>query len=522
MMMNRRLFLRSAAIAGVAGGILSGRGLLASDKPSAPKKPNIVIIYADDLGYGDPGCYGSKFIPTPNIDKLAKGGLKFTNGYCAAPTCTPSRYSLLTGESPFRNRRAHILRGDASMIISTKQPTVATVLRSAGYTTGVVGKWHLGLGDGKAPINWNKPITQTPNHIGFDESYIMAATNDRVPCVYVKDQSVVGLDPKDPILVSYRKNFPGEPTGKNNPELLTKMKHSHGHNCSIVNGIGRIGYMKGGTKARWIDEDMADIFTAQAVDFVTRKSKEDKPFFLFFALHQPHVPRVPNKRFVGSTTLGPRGDVIVEMDWCAGEMIKALEKLGIAEDTLILFSSDNGPVLDDGYKDDARQKNGKHTASGILRGGKYSPFEGGTRVPFITYWPGKIKPGVSDAVVSQTDYLASLAALTGAKVPAGKAIDSLNILPALLGESKEGIEAFYQAGTVRCGEWKLIAGGARRGGTKAPQLYNLKTDPREKTNVAAKNPKIVTKLTAMLKATKAKGQAAVKAKAKPKPRKAAK
>ncbi|MBT3278777.1 MAG: arylsulfatase [Phycisphaerales bacterium] len=509
------MFLRSAAVAGVAAGAISGRNLLKADTKSTIKKPNIVIVYADDLGYGDPSCYGSKFINTPNIDKLAKGGQKFTNGYCAAPTCTPSRYSLLTGESPFRNSRAHILRGDAAMIISTKQATVATVLRSAGYTTGVVGKWHLGLGDGKAPIDWNKKITQTPNDIGFDESYIMAATNDRVPCVYVKDKGVVGLDPKDPILVSYKKNFPGEPTGKDNPELLTKMKHSHGHNCSIVNGIGRIGFMKGGKKALWVDEDMADLFTAKAVDFVTRKSKEDKPFFLFFALHQPHVPRVPNKRFVGTTKLGPRGDVIVEMDWCVGEITKALETLGIAEDTLILFSSDNGPVLDDGYKDDARQKNGKHTASGILKGGKYSHFEGGTCVPFITYWPGTIKPGVSDAVVSQTDYLASLAAMTGATVPAGQAIDSVNIMPALLGESKEGIEAFYQKGTVRCGEWKFIAGSTKRDGTvKHSQLYNLKADPSEKKNVAKANPKVVTKLQAMLKATKAKGQAAVKAKAK--------
>ncbi|MBT3278776.1 MAG: arylsulfatase [Phycisphaerales bacterium] len=493
--MNRRAFLRATTIAGIAGGVTAGRGLLATNaaKPRAPRKPNIVILYADDLGYGDPGCYGSKAIPTPNIDAIAKRGLRFTNGYCSAPTCTPSRYSLLTGEAPFRNSRAKILPGDAAMIIKTDQPTLPKMLQKAGYLTGIVGKWHLGLGTTKGGVDWNKKITPGTNEVGFDESYIMAATNDRVPCVYVKNGTVVGLDPNDPILVNYGTNFPGEPTGRKNPELL-KMKHSKGHDCSIVNGIGRIGYMKGGKKALWTDEDMADVFTAKAVDFLNRNAKKDKPFFLYFALHQPHVPRVPNKRFVGTTKLGPRGDVIVEMDWCVGEVLKTLKTLGIEEDTLVIFSSDNGPVLDNGYHDQSPELNGDHKAGGIYRGRKASPFEAGTRVPFITSWPGTIKPGVSDAMVSQTDFFASFASLVGETMPEGKAIDSVDIMPALLGESDTGIDVFYQKYTLRQGHWKVILPKSGRHGTKTLHLFNLLEDPGETTNVAKKNPAVVKRL----------------------------
>ncbi|NOR75225.1 MAG: sulfatase-like hydrolase/transferase, partial [Draconibacterium sp.] len=260
------------------------------------EKPNIVIIYTDDLGYGDVSAYGATEIQTPNIDKLAKGGVMFTDGHASSATCTPSRYALLTGVYPWRNKDARILPGTAPLIISTDQMTIPKMLHEKGYHTGIVGKWHLGLGAGN--VNWNETVTPGPNQVGFDYSYIMAATQDRVPTVYIENGDVVGLDPNDPIEVSYNKNFEGEPTGKNNPELTT-MKWHHGHNNSIVNSIPRIGFMKGGKAAKWSDVDMADHFLSKAKQYVQEHKTE--PFFLYYALQQPHVPRTPHPRFVGKS-----------------------------------------------------------------------------------------------------------------------------------------------------------------------------------------------------------------------------
>ncbi len=460
----------------------------------APQQPNIVIIYLDDLGYGDLGVYGSKAIPTPNIDALAKGGVRFTNGYASSATCSPSRYALLTGSYPWRNKNAKILPGTAPLLIDTAQKTVPKMLKGQGYETAIVGKWHLGLGNGA--VDWNKKISPGPNEVGFDYSYIMAATQDRVPTVYIEDGMVVSLDPNDPIGVNYKENFDGEPTGKENPELLT-MKWHHGHNNSIVNGIPRIGYMKGGESAKWSDVDMADHFLATAQAYV--KSKRDKPFFLYYAMQQPHVPRTPHPRFVGATELGPRGDVIVEADWCVGQFVKTLEEEGLLENTLIVLSSDNGPVLNDGYYDDADTKNGEHKAAGALRGGKYSLFEAGTRVPFITYWKGRIQPQVSDAMVCQLDLMASLAALTGT-VEDGT--DSQELLDVLLGNSDQGRKDLVLEATgrtaYRSGDWVLIPaykGAAvnkfvqiELGNAPEPMLFNLKDDPSQQNNLTAAHP----------------------------------
>jgi hypothetical protein len=215
------------------------------DTPSATK-PNIIIVYMDDLGYGDVSYNGAQKLKTPNMDEMALGGMRFNNGYATSATCTPSRYGLLTGVYPWREKRAKILPGTAPLIISTDQMTIPRMLKQQGYHTAIIGKWHLGLGDGQ--VDWNKKITPGPNELGFDHSYILAATQDRVPTVYIEDGRVVNLDPNDPIEVNYQKNFEGEPTGLENPELLT-MKWHHGHNSSIVNGIPRIGFMKGGEAA---------------------------------------------------------------------------------------------------------------------------------------------------------------------------------------------------------------------------------------------------------------------------------
>jgi len=459
--------------------------------------PNIIIIYADDLGYGELGAYGATQLKTPNLDKLANGGIRFINGYASSATCTPSRYALLTGTYPWRNKKAKILPGTAPLIIDTTQVTIPKMLKAKGYHTGIVGKWHLGLGNGN--VDWNQHIGTGPNEVGFDESYIMAATQDRVPTVYIENGRVDNLDLNDPIEIDYQENFEGEVTGRKNPELL-KMKPSHGHDNSIVNGISRIGYMKGGESAKWVDEEMADQFLKKAQQYV--KTHKDQPFFLYYALQQPHVPRTPHPRFVGASGMGPRGDVIVEADWCVGEFIKTLEREGLLENTLILFSSDNGPVVDDGYHDDSVEKLGSHNPAGSLRGGKYSLFEAGTRVPFITYWKGTIKPGVSDALVSQLDFLSSLASLTGSKTR-GK--DSEDHLSTFLGTSKVGREELIIEATsrtaLRKGNWAMIPPYKGRrvntwvnielGNDTIYQLYNLKEDLEQQHNLAQSYPNVL-------------------------------
>ena len=471
-------------------------------KEEEKQLPNIVVIYMDDLGYGDMGAYGATAIPTPNMDKLASEGLRFTAGHASSATCSPSRFALLTGVYPWRNKRARILTGTAPLIIDTEGLTLPKMLKAKGYHTGIVGKWHLGLGDGS--VDWNARIGPGPNEVGFDDAYIMAATQDRVPTVYIENGHVVGLDPEDPIQISYKQNFEGEPTGLKNPELL-KLKWHHGHNSSIVNGIPRIGFMKGGESAKWVDENMADTFLVRAQQYILEH--KDEPFFLYYALQQPHVPRTPHGRFIGTTDLGARGDVIVEADWCVGEFIKTLEEEGLMENTLIIFSSDNGPVLNDGYYNESDTRNGDHKQAGALRGGKYSLFEAGTRVPFITYWKGKIQPGVSDALISQLDILSSLAELVGSEE---RGQDSEAMLDVLMGQSQEGRTELILEATSRTalksGNWVMIPpykGPAMSkqvqieiGNSTEYQLYNLADDIGEQNNLAESNPE---KLDAMLK-----------------------
>ncbi len=462
---------------------------------ASPNKPNIVIIYTDDLGIGDVSAYKMGKLSTPNMDSIADQGIKFTNGYATAATCTPSRFSILTGQYPWR-KGAAILPGDAPLLIDPAKNTLPKMLKKAGYTTAVIGKWHLGLGSGQ--IDWNEHISLGPNEVGFDYSYIMAATNDRVPNVYVKNGDVVGLEKNDPLKVSYKKNFSGEPTGLDNPELLTSMTFSNGHFHSINNGISRIGYQKGGKKAQWIDEDMSDLFLAEAQSFV--KKHQAEPFFLFYTLHQPHVPRVPNSRFVGKSGQGARGDAILEADWAIGEFLTTLDELGLSENTLLIFSSDNGPVLDDGYNDESVAKLGDHTPSGNLRGGKYSLFDAGAHIPFMVRWPKEIVPGVSNALISQHDLLASIARLTGQKIASS---DSEDLLATLIGKSNKGrkslvIQALGGRTAYKEGEWifipaywgdeKLAKENIETGACSCYQLYNLTDDPGQKINLASKYP----------------------------------
>ena len=506
--MNRREFLQGAAAA--AG--LPLAHAQAQQRSAAERQPNIVLIYADDIGYGDIGCYGATKVRTPNLDKLAGGGLKLTDAHATSATCTPSRYSLMTGEYAWRRNDTGVLPGDAPLLIRPGRTTLPSMLQQAGYRTGAVGKWHLGLGAGN--IDWNGEVKPGPKEIGFDDSFIIPATGDRVPCVFIENGRVANLDPKDPIRVSYRQPFPGEPAGRDHPELL-KMHPSHGHDQAIVNGISRIGYMTGGKSALWVDEDIADTLTAKAVGFIERQ--KEGPFFLYFATHDIHVPRVPNPRFVGKTSMGPRGDAIAELDWTVGEVLAALERNGLTRNTLVMFSSDNGPVVDDGYRDQAAEKLGSHKPAGIYRGGKYSNFDAGTRVPWIVRWPGRVKPdAASAATISQVDLLSSLAALTGRKLNPDDAPDSFNELPALLGESKTGRPYVIEhAGSLSMiqDHWKFITPNGKPafqeatktelGNAPEPQLYNLTADPSERNNLAASEPERVEKLRALLEKVKA-------------------
>lgn len=472
-------------------------------------KPNVIYIYADDLGYGDLSCYGATKIQTPNLDQLAASGIRFTNGHATSATCTPSRYALMTGRYPWRKKGTGILPGDAALIIPTDKTTLPNLFKKAGYKTAIVGKWHLGLGE-QVEKNWNGDIKPGPNEVGFDYSFIFSATADRVPTVFLENHKVVALDANDPIAVDYNKKVGTDPTGKEHPELL-KLQSSpnQGHNQTIVNGIGRIGYMSGGKMARWVDEELSTTFLAKAQQFIGANQKN--PFFLYFALTEPHVPRMPATMFRGKSGLGLRGDAILQLDWTVGEITKQLRSLNVDKNTVIIFTSDNGPVLDDGYQDEAVTRLNGHTPAGQFRGGKYSALEGGTRVPFILSWPGMVKPQVSEAMVSQMDLLASFSKLIKQPIPHGDAPDSENLLDAFLGKSQKGRSIFVEhAGTLAVIKdgWKYISpskGAAydelvtiETGNSPEPQLYNLNEDKSEKHNLAAQHPDLVNELKDLL------------------------
>ena len=471
-----------------------------SKKEGKEIPPNIIVIYADDLGYGDIGVNGAKGVQTPNIDRLVKGGINFTDAHCSASTCTPSRYSLLTGSYAFR-RNAAILPGDAPLLINPEKGTLPSMLQRAGYKTAVVGKWHLGLGLGK--VDWNKEIKPGAKEVGFDYSFIIPATPDRVPCVFVENNRVAGLEENDPIEVSYEHDFGEYPTGIEHSDLL-KMKADVQHSCTIINGVSRIGYMKGGKNALWKDEDFAHVMMNKASEFI--RTNKENPFFLYFALPNIHVPRMPGADFEGKSTMGRRGDDIAEFDWCTGQLVKELEEFGLDKNTLVILSSDNGPILDDGYDDGAFELLGEHQPAGKFRGAKYSVFEAGTRMPTIVYWPGMVTPGISSAMLSQADLYASLAKLVGQPIPEGDAPDSEELLDAWLGKSEKGREIMLEEAFtfgLRMGDWKYIS--PQQGTTPdwlknkdvetglfdEEKLYNLKNDISEKNDVAEQYPEIV-------------------------------
>ncbi len=508
-------------------------------EPEKPRsKPNIIIILGDDLGSGDLSCAGATKIKTPNIDRLAADGVRFTQGYAPSATCTPSRFSLLTGEYAWRQsaKKNTILDGDAPLCIEPGRLTLPAMLRQAGYQTGIVGKWHLGLGDGKTRVNFNGDVNPGPLEIGFDYCHIIPATVDRVPSVWIENHKVVGLDPADPIEVSYVKNIGDAPTGLERPDLLTRFGADEQHSCMIINGISRIGYMKGGHSARFKDEELPKTVVAKSVEFI-EKHKE-APFFLEVGLFEPHVPRVAEAPFVGMSHTGVRGDVIQQVDWQVGEIMNTLDRLHLADNTIFIFSSDNGAILFDGYYDRSEEDLNGHQPNGGLRGWKYLTYEGGCRVPLIARWPEQIKPRVSQQLFSLVDVYATLAKIVGQEIPAGTAPDSLDMSNVLLGKTSKNLRdstVLHGIGglAIRQGDWKYIPatekmkpGGMGSGANAAdprfaaanipePLLFNLATDPNETKNVITSHPKKAAELEKELKAIVAQGEGTKKTKTKP-------
>lgn len=473
------------------------------------EKTNIVIIFADDLGYGDLGCYGATKLKTPNIDRLAGEGRIFSDAHAASAVCTPSRYALLTGQYPFRaNEGKGIwgpLRRDHKLIIDTNQLTLGKVMKKQGYATACIGKWHLGFGD-KTPTNWNAKLNPGPLQLGFDYYFGVPLVNSGPPFVYVENEQVVGLDPDDPII------FGGKPVSAT-PIYPDKSPNP----------------FSGGTKAHAIykDEETGTLLAGKAAKWI--KDQKDKPFFLYLATTNIHHPFSAHPRFQGTSESGRYGDFVHELDWMVGEVMNALEEADIADNTLIIFTSDNGGMLNQGGQE-AWQMG--HKMNGELLGFKFDVWEGGQRVPFIARWPGKIQPNSkSNQIISTIDLLATMASINDYQLSDTKGIDSFDMLPALIGAPKKQIReplvlAPFKSKNLalRMGKWMYIGaqgGGGWNGGKPgthifggpaalqftneinsdiangtfkpdAPQeqLYNLEIDLSQKVNLATQNPQI--------------------------------
>lgn len=487
--------MKSRILSASALAALLMHAAIAADE--SPALPNVVVILSDDVGWGDPGCYGATRVKTPHIDALAAGGLRFTDGHSTASVCTPTRYSVLTGQYSWRVRATGldqgVANGDSPLLISTTATTLPGILKSAGYRTAVIGKWHLGFGN-SAP-DYNTELSPGPLDIGFDEYFGFPATNDRMPTVFIRNRNVVNLDPADPIRYTY-------------DEAVAKRDDLRRYAA----GRNRIGWMSGGKAAWWKDIDIADTFTGEAVAFIERHHA--KPFFLFFTPHDVHPPTIPHPRFKGTSGLGNRADMLHELDWSVGEILKTLEKHGLTQNTLVVFSSDNGatPMDEDGHK-----------PNGHWRGKKSQLWEGGHRVPFIVRWPERVKPGVSPALVCLQDLPATIAAVAKTPLTADAAPDSINLLPLLLGESataRDHLVLMSGKGdlAIRRGPWKYIpdlstADGwdswknkGHAGKRGKPGLYNLEDDPGEERNLQSERPEISKQLAELLQKVRSAGQ----------------
>lgn len=453
--------------------------------------PNVIFVMADDIGYGDLGCYGTNRIKTPAIDKLVEQGVRFTQAYAPAATSSPSRYVLLTGEYAWR-KGVSILPADAHLCIDENTYTLPRMFKDKGYTTGLIGKWHLGLGSKNKEVDFNASIEHSPLSVGFDYAYYFPATNDQVPCIYIENDRVVNLRADQPIRISYSQNISSDPTGKEYPELLTMNELTGYHNGTIINGVSRIGYMSGGEDARWDDKTMAEHLLGKTIDFI--KENKDKPFFLYYAPHNAHEPRIPSKQFRGKSKAGIYGDVIEEFDYCINRLVKALKDNGLYEDTILIITSDNGPMVKEGYDDGALENLNGHDPYNQLRGEKYSLHEGGTRVPFVCSWPARIKKGfIQEQPFTYLDMLVTFSGMIGSHLSSQNRNDSRDASELFFSEKAAPYRKYILTQNnngeiaIRYGDWKYIPAY----GNKEDELYNLKYDRSELHNMKTACPEIV-------------------------------
>lgn len=478
-------------------------------------KPNVIVIHVDDLGYGDAGCYGAKLIKTPNIDRLAKEGRRFTDAHSASAVCSPSRYALITGQYPSRkNYWGPVFLRDRLMI-DTTQMTVARVMKNAGYATSIIGKWHLGFGT-EYPVDWNKELKPGPLELGFDYYFGLPVLNSHPPFVYVENHRVLGLTLEDPLVY-----------GK---EAKTRQFDEK----FALNAIG------GGEAAHELYKDrlVGTTLKDKAIQWI--KEHKEEPFFLYFAPPQIHHPFTPSPQFIGTSKAGRYGDFIHELDWMVGEVLNTLDEEGLKDNTLVIFTSDNGGMFNRGGQD---AWEAGHKLNGELLGMKFGAWEGGHRVPFITRWPGKIPAGTeSKELLSNVDILATLAALVGQSLKEDEGPDSYNMLPAFTGSPDVPIRdhlvispAFKTHLSIRKGKWMYIPAQGEGGFTEteigqhgfagaaahkltgqvnsdvengkikadAPpaQLYDLEADLTQKKNVYNEHPEVVAQLKALLETT---------------------
>lgn len=467
---------------------------------AAAPLPNIVIILADDLGYGDLSCYGATRIKTPNIDRLAEEGMRFTDAHSPHSVCTPSRYGLLTGRYAWRTwNGSGTLWSDDPLLIETNRLTLSKLLKSAGYSTAIIGKWHLGFGapgtpgwDDKNGPDYNLELKPGPLEVGFDYFFGVPHVG-QYPHVYIENHRIVGLDPRDPIKIVLDPKW-------NRASYLQRL------------GVPTHTFT-GGVAARYQHEDLGVKLTEKTVEWIDQQRKE--PFFLYVAHRDPHGPYRPHARFKGTSEIGAYGDMINELDWSVGEILKALERRGLTDRTLVIFASDNGGVTD--YRDSKVAEVAGHKLNGPWFGQKTEAYEGGCRVPLVVRWPGKVRPGSqSDKLVALTDLMATSAEVLGQALPVDAGEDSFSFLPTLL--SREAVQPVRQSivqdssggmFAIREGAWKLIlgqGGGGFRGinrphdSTKPPaQLYNLIDDPGETKNLYGTQPVIEARLRSLLR-----------------------
>lgn len=465
------------------GGVMAMNGFARTEK-GISQQPNIVFIFADDMGYGDVSALNENSkLNTVNIDRIANEGVIFTDAHSSSSVSTPSRYSLLTGRYNWRSDMKYgVLGGYSKSLIRQDRRTIANVLRDKGYTTACIGKWHLGwnwnnIEAGYDEVDFTKPVTEGPTTRGFDYFYGISGSLDMIPYVYLENEM---------------------PTAQPNRITVNKGKFSW--------------WREGPTASDFVHEEVLPNFVNRAVHYIDEKANSGQPFFLYLPLPAPHTPILPIKEYQGKSGLNPYGDFVLMVDDMVGKVLRALDDNGIAENTIIVFSTDNGCSREADFEELGKKG---HDPSYIYRGSKSDLYDGGHRIPCVLRWPKKVKHHVVNQTICLTDFFATFAAVNDYQVKDFEGEDSYNLLPLILNTKEDNVireatvhHAIYGDFTIRCGDWKLLLAPSS-GGWSYPspvkdtayvktlpsvQLYNMKTDPEESKNVYAEHPEVVKKL----------------------------